>query len=110
MNCSNAWQRFVHVTLPQLSPTIFFTMVMGVIASFQVFTQVFVMTQFGDQQRAGPANSLLFYVLYLYNKAFQYFRTGQACAMAWILFAIIMVFTVVQLKLAKRWVYYEGET
>lgn len=95
--------KLVHVTLPMLSPTIFFTLILGIIGSFQVFVPAYVMT------RGGPGNATLFYVLNLYFNAFEYFRMGYACALAWILFLIILVLTLIQIKFAKRWVYYAGE-
>jgi ABC-type sugar transport system permease subunit/ABC-type glycerol-3-phosphate transport system substrate-binding protein len=99
---ASVWQRFRHVTLPLLTPTIFFTLIMGIIGSFQVFTQGFVMTQ------GGPNNATLFYVLYLYQNAFQFLKMGYASALAWVLFLIILGFTAVQMKLSG-WVHYEGE-
>ncbi|HUV04993.1 MAG TPA: sugar ABC transporter permease [Armatimonadota bacterium] len=99
---ANVLQRFRHITLPMLSPVIFFNLIMGVIASFQVFTQVYIMTG------GGPANSTLFYVLYLFNNGFRFFKMGYASALAWVLFVIIMGVTLIQFKLARRWVYYEG--
>jgi len=99
---ANVLQRFRHITLPMLSPVIFFNLIMGVIGSFQVFTQVYIMTG------GGPANSTLFYVLYLFNNGFRFFKMGYASALAWVLFVIIMAVTLVQFKLAGRWVYYEG--
>ena len=98
---ASVWQKFRHVTLPLLTPTIFFTLIMGVIGSFQVFTQGFVMTA------GGPNNATLFYVLYLYQNAFQFLKLGYASAMAWVLFLIILVFTVLQMRLSG-WVHYEG--
>ena len=89
------------MTLPLLTPTIFFTLIMGVIGSFQVFTQGFVMTQ------GGPNNATLFYVLYLYQNAFQFLKMGYASALAWVLFLIILGFTALQMR-ASRWVHYEG--
>lgn len=97
-----AWSKFVHVTLPMLSPVIFLWTVLEVVFSFQVFTEAYVMTQ------GGPLDSTLFYNLYLYYKAFDDFEMGYASAMAWILLAITLAVTVVQFKLGKRWVYYEG--
>jgi multiple sugar transport system permease protein len=97
------WQRFWKITLPLITPTIFFNLVMGFIGSFKVFTSAYVMTQ------GGPADRTLFYVLYLYFKAFRDFRMGYAAAMAWVLFIIILIFTLAQLWLSKRWVYYEAE-
>ncbi|HPD14059.1 MAG TPA: sugar ABC transporter permease [Planctomycetota bacterium] len=97
------WRKFLHITVPQISPAIFFNLVMGIIGSFQVFTQSFLMTG------GGPNKATLFYVLYLYNKAFQDFEIGYASALAWILFMIIMFFTLLVLRSSKLWVYYEGE-
>jgi ABC-type sugar transport system permease subunit len=95
-------ERFRHVTLPLLTPTIFYNVVISIIASFQVFTAAFVMTN------GGPADRTLFYVLYLYQVAFQNLQMGYASALAWILFLVIVAFTLVQFRLAKQWVYYEG--
>lgn len=100
---ANLWRRFWNVTLPMLTPTTFFVMVLGIIGSFQVFTQAYIMTG------GGPANSTLFYMLYLYRRAFVFQNMGYASAMAWILFVIIFVLTLVQFATARRWVYYEGE-
>jgi len=100
---ANPAQKFYKITLPMLSPTIFFNLVMGVIGSFQVFTSSFVMTQ------GGPHYATLFYLLYLYQKAFQYFQMGYAAAMAWILFVIILICTLLVFKSSAGWVYYEGE-
>ena len=97
------WKKFISVTVPQISPAIFFNLIMGVIRSFQVFTQAFVMTE------GGPNKASLFYVLYLYNKAFKDFEIGYASALAWILFLIIMVFTLVIIRSSKLWVHYEAE-
>jgi len=95
--------KFLHITVPQISPAIFFNLVMGIIGSFQVFAQAFLMTS------GGPNKATLFYVLYLYNKAFQDFEIGYASALAWILFVIIMGFTLLVIRSGKLWVYYEGE-
>lgn len=99
---ANWWERFRHVTIPMLTPVIFFNLVMGIIGTFQVFTTAFIMTG------GGPRNSTLFYVMYLYRQAFDSLHMGYASAMAWILFIIIMIFTFIQLKAANIWVYYEG--
>lgn len=102
-------RRFIHITLPMISPAIFFSSIMGVIGGFQVFAQVFVMT--GAAQpgaEGGPNNATLFLVLYLYKKAFQEFRMGYASALAWILFFIILLFTILQTRLSKNRVYYEA--
>ena len=99
---ASSTQKFLFITLPMLSPTIFFNLILGIIGSFQVFTSAYVMTS------GGPGNASLFYVLYLFRNAFEYFKLGKASAMAWILFALLLGFTVVQFKNARRWVHYEG--
>jgi multiple sugar transport system permease protein len=109
------WSKFRHITLPMLSPTIFFQVVTGIIGTFQIFTTAFIIAQEGgDIKPFYAAQSLLFYVLYLYYRAFGRvgpvgFQMGYASAMAWILFLIIMAITLIQLRLSKRWVYYESE-
>jgi multiple sugar transport system permease protein len=94
--------RFRHITLPLMTPILFFNLVLGIIGSFQVFTAAYIIT------RGGPANSTLFYVLYLYENGWRFFKMGYASALAWFLFLIVLFFTLVQIKLADRWVYYEG--
>jgi len=94
---------FRHITLPMITPAIFFSLTMGFIGSFQIFTQAYVMSG------RGVENSTLFYVLYLFEQAFRYFRMGYAAAMAWALFAIVLVVTILQFKLARKWVFYAGE-
>ncbi len=100
---AGSWRKFAFVTMPQISPALFFNLVMGIIGSFQVFTQAFLMTQ------GGPNKATLFYVLYLYNKAFGDFEIGYASALSWILFVIIMAFTALVFRSSRFWVYYEGE-
>jgi ABC-type sugar transport system permease subunit/ABC-type glycerol-3-phosphate transport system substrate-binding protein len=100
---ANGWQKFRHITIPQLTPYIFFNLVMGLIGTFQIFGQAFIMTQ------GGPDNSTLFYVYHLFNNAFRYGHMGYASAMAWVLFVIVLVITAFQLKMSKRWVYYEAD-
>ena len=100
---ANTWQCFWNITVPMMTPVIFFNLVMGMIGSFQVFTQAYVMTN------GGPQDSTLFYMLYLFRQAFKLLRMGYAAAMAWILFIIILVLTLIQFRLADRWVYYEGD-
>jgi multiple sugar transport system permease protein len=97
---AGSWAQFRNVTLPMLSPAIFFNVIIATIGALQVFAQAFVLT------RGGPSNSTLFYVYYLFNRAFVYFDMGYASAMAWLLFAIVLVLTVIQMQLAKRWVHY----
>lgn len=100
---ANAWHRFRYVTIPMLTPTIYFNLLINIIASFQVFTQVEVLTD------GGPNNATLTQVLYLYNKGFQDFQFGYASALAWALFIVILVFTVLVVRSSESWVYYEGE-
>lgn len=97
---ANAWQRTIHVTLPMLTPVIFFNLIMGVIGSFQYFTQAFIMTQ------GGPEDSTHFYALYLFNRAWRYLDMGYASAMAWILFIIVMSLTLFIFRTHHRWVHY----
>jgi multiple sugar transport system permease protein len=100
---AGSWSQFRHVTVPMLSPVILFNLVMGIIFSFQVFTNAFLMTQ------GGPANTTLFTVLYLHQIAFEQFKIGYASAIAWVLFLVILVFTLIQWKVADYWVHYEGK-
>jgi multiple sugar transport system permease protein len=100
---ANEWQRFWRITLPMLSPTIFFNLVIGIIGSFQVFTTAYIATQ------GGPQNATLFYVLYLWRNGFDYFKMGYASALAWVLLLIVLVLTLIQFRLARRLVYYEAE-
>jgi multiple sugar transport system permease protein len=102
---AGALAQFRAVTLPMLSPTIFFNLVMGIIGAFQVFTSAFVL--FGGS--SGPEDSALFYSFYLYRKAFEQFQIGYAAALAWILFLIILVFTALVFRSSSFWVYYEGQ-
>jgi multiple sugar transport system permease protein len=83
-----------------LSPTIYLVAVLAVIQSFQVFTHAYILTQ------GGPADATLVYILYLYMKGFQYFQMGYSCALAWVLFLIIMTITLMQKRMSS-WVYYE---
>ncbi len=97
---ASAWHRLRHVTLPMLTPVIFFNLIMGVIGAFQYFTEVYIMTQ------GGPADSTLFYALYLFTRAWTYLDMGYASAMAWILFAVVMVLTGLLFRTQRRWVHY----
>lgn len=101
---AGAVRRFQSITLPLISPVVFFNLIIGIINSFQIFTSVYIMTQ------GGPNNGSLFFVLYIYRHAFEYFNTGYASALAWVLFIIIMLFTLFIFKFSKAWVYYEGAT
>lgn len=101
---ANGWRKFRHVTLPLMTPSIFFTLVIGIIGAFQVFAIIFVLTD----GMGGPLNSTLVYMIYLFRNGFNFFRMGYASAMAWILFLIILALTWVQFKTASKWVYYEA--
>jgi multiple sugar transport system permease protein len=96
-------QRLLHVTLPMISPVIYFNVVMGVIGGFQAFAQAMIMTS----STGAPEQSTLFYVLQLYNVGFMDMRMGYASAMAWVLFVIILVLTFAATQLSKRWVTYD---
>ena len=106
---ASRWQKFRNVTIPMLSPTIFFNLIMAIIGSFQVFTTVFVMTSntANSMEPGGPANSTMVYVLYLYLQGFRYLYMGKACAMAWILFLIILCLTLMNTYFSKKWVHYD---
>jgi ABC-type sugar transport system permease subunit len=98
---ATAWRRFLNVTLPLLSPTTFFVVVISVISSFQVFDQALIMTN------GGPGTATTTLVLYIYQKGFQSFDMGYAAAVALVLFAVIFVFTVIQFLFQRRWVTYD---
>jgi multiple sugar transport system permease protein len=98
---ASKWRQFLHVTLPMLSPFILFNTIIGVIGTMQVFAESFIMTA-GD-----PENSTLFYAYYLFKEAFQYFRFGYASALAWVLFVVVLILTLLQLWLSQRWVHYD---
>jgi len=99
---ASLWHRTIHITLPMLTPVIFFNLVMGVIHAFQFFTQAYIMTG------GGPEDSTRFYALYLFNRAWDYLDMGYASAMAWILFVIIVTVTGLIFKTHRRWVHYGG--
>jgi multiple sugar transport system permease protein len=102
---ASVWQKFYHITLPMISPIIFFDVITSTIGSFQIFQEAYVMTENGS---GGPGNSLLFYNLHMWNNAFEVFDMGYASAMAWLLFIIVMILTALNMKIGKRWVHYEG--
>lgn len=102
--------RFRNITLPMISPTIFFVLTIGIISSFQVFTAAFLLgTGNYGMPGAGPLNSLLFWVLNIYQQGFFFYRFGYASALAWLLFMVILGVTLLQLWFAGRWVYYEAD-
>ncbi len=102
---AGVWGKFKSITLPLITPIIFYDVITSTIGSFQIFQEAYVMTKNGT---GGPANSLLFYNLHMWNKAFVAFDMGYAMAMSMILFLIVLVLTFVNLKLAPKWVYYSG--
>ncbi len=101
---ANAWHRFVHVTLPMISPVVFFNLVLAAIGAFRVFTIAFMATS------GGPAYATWFYMLHLYQTAFRSLQMGYASALAWVFFVIVLSFTFIQFRLSGRWVYYSSET
>lgn len=105
MDGANAFQQFKNITIPLITPIIFYDIVTSTIGSFQIFQEAYVMTESGT---AGPANSLLFYNFHMWNKAFVAFDMGYAMAMSMILFIIVLILTFINLKLAPRWVHYSG--
>jgi multiple sugar transport system permease protein len=104
MDGANTWQRFRNVTVPMLSPTVFFNLTLGVIGALQVFASALVAS------RGGPAYATWFYALHIYTEAFVNFKMGYAASLAWIFFVIILAITYVQVRLSGRWVYYAGES
>jgi multiple sugar transport system permease protein len=101
MDGANSAQTFFKITLPMLTPIIFFNLILQIINSFKAFTESFIITN------GGPMNSTLFFVLNLYKRAFAYNQMGYSCAMAWILVLIMGAFTLLLFRSQKRWVYYE---
>lgn len=99
------WKKFRYITLPMISPTLLFVMITAINGAFQIFDSAYIL---GGKTFGGPGKSLLFYNLYLYNTAIKEFRMGYACALAWVLFFIIMTFTIIQMQVSNRWVHYEG--
>ena len=100
---AGTWHRFRHVTIPMLSPTLFFTLIMGLIGALQTFTPAYIMTG------GGPRNATLFFMLHLYRNAFQWLKMGYASALAWVLFAYILILTLLVVRSSPGWVHYEGE-
>ena len=102
---ASAWRQFRRITLPLLTPVVFFNAIVQTIDAFKAFTPAFIISE----GTGGPVRATLFYTLYLYLEAFAYFRMGYASALAWFLFVIILVFTLIQVRLSRRWVYYESD-
>lgn len=101
-------KRFRHITIPMMSPVIFYNLVLGLIATFQYFTQAFIASQ-STGEVGGPVRSTLFYNLYIYQSGFKFFEMGYASAMAWVLFIFILILTLLIFKSSPMWVHYEGE-
>lgn len=101
---ANFWKKTWHITLPMISPVIYFNLIMGLIGSFQVFAVPYVMTEGGD----GPERSLLFMATYLYQNAFDYWSMGYTCAIGLVLFLVILGLTLLATRLSARHVHYEG--
>lgn len=101
-------KRFRHVTLPQISPVLFFNLVMGVIGALKVFDLAFAFGAAQGKEPGGPARATLFYVLNLYDKGFNYFHMGLASAMAWLLFLAVLALTIVNFQAGKKWVHYNN--
>jgi multiple sugar transport system permease protein len=101
---ATAWVKLRHVTIPMISPVIYFNLIMGIIGSLQVFANAYIMLGGG-----GPNRSALFYAVYLYQNAFEYRQMGYACAMAWVLFVIILFLTWVATRSTRKLIYYGGE-
>jgi multiple sugar transport system permease protein len=106
---ANGWQRFRNVTLPMISGALLFATVINTIASLQLFAEVYTMF-FGQQNASAAGDSAQFYVVYLFEQAFKFLHMGYASALAWLLFLVILCITLVQLKVSKRFVYYEGQS
>ncbi|PWV99338.1 carbohydrate ABC transporter membrane protein 1 (CUT1 family) [Paenibacillus cellulosilyticus] len=96
-------RKFFHITLPMLSPVMFFNLVLGIIGSFQMFTSAFIITQ------GGPINSTYMYALFLYDKAFKHYQMGYASALAWILLVIVALMTAINFLVSRYWVFYETD-
>jgi len=99
---ASSLRKFVAITLPMITPTLFYTLITGIIFSYQVFLNAYILTG------GGPNNATLTMVLYVYRKAFQEFQMGYASAVAWVLFLIILAFTLLVFRSSSAWVYYEG--
>lgn len=100
---ANAWHKFWHISVPMCTPVILFNLIMGFIGGFQSFTLPWLLTG------GGPNDATEFYALHLYRNAFQYLRMGKASALAWILFIVVVIFTIMLFKSSARWVYYGNE-
>ena len=105
---AGSWARFRNVTLPFISGAIFFVLIIHTIAALQLFDQVYAMF-FGRQTTGASERSALFYVVYVFRNAFEFHKMGYAAALAWLLFLVIMIITVIQVRTSRRWVFYQGD-
>lgn len=105
---ASAWQRFRKITVPMISGALFFTLIVQTIAALQAFDEAYTAFYGSTVAASYSSDSALFYLIYLFQQAFQFLHMGYASAMAWLLFLVIMVITVIQVRLSKRFVYYEG--
>lgn len=103
MDGASKFKKFVHITIPIISPVIFFNLIMGIIGSLQAFSQIYILTG------GGPNNASNMMVPYLFSNAFEFYKMGYASSIAWVLFIIIIIFTVIVFKSSSMWVYYESE-
>lgn len=100
---ASGWSKFRHVTMPMISPTLLFNLILGVIGALKVFTLAFVATQ------GGPSYATWFFALHIYRQAFEYFRMGYGSALAWVFVVLLLAFTYIQMNWSRKWVYYAGE-
>jgi multiple sugar transport system permease protein len=106
---ADSLQQFRYVTIPMMSPVLFYNLVLGLIATFNYFTQAYVASDAVNGDVGGPVRATLFYNIYLYQNAFEFNRMGYASAMAWVLFVIVLILTLLVFRSSQLWVYYEGE-
>ena len=107
MDGASAWRRFRDVTLPMISPALFFVVIINTIAGLQTFDQVY--TAFFNASTPYGTDASLMYAIYIFQQAFNFFKFGYASALAWVLFLIIAIITAVQIVVSRRFVYYEGQ-
>ena len=108
MDGANAWRRFRDVTLPMISPALFFTLIIQTIAGLTEFTKVYT-AFFGAGTKTNQSEAALFYGVYLFRQSFEFFHFGYGAALAWLLFVIIMIITLIQVRVSKRLVFYQAE-
>ena len=106
---ANMLRRFFNITLPMMSPVILYNLIIGLIATFQYFTQAYIASSSVGDEIGGPVRSTLFYNIYLYQSGFKFFEMGYASALAWVLFVLILMLTILVFKSSSHWVHYEGD-